>query len=221
MVPAKQNLIIKEQHRYSNIKAVLFDMDGTLTSSQDTIIKSYNIALDNKVKNVQSYFGPSIHDMAKKFKQEGYIDDAEKFVSKWISIYKELASNQKLIDINTVNTIKYLKEKYIVGVITSSDKECSDATLGNYKKLFNFVVNTYPEYKSKPDPEALKHILKEYRLDPKEVVYVGDSIFDIKFAKNAKTNSIGKIDKLYTKEELLKEKPDYIINKISDLEKYL
>ncbi|MBR6288746.1 MAG: HAD-IA family hydrolase, partial [Acholeplasmatales bacterium] len=66
----------------------------------------------------------------------------------------------------------------------------------------------------KPDPESI--LMAINTLESKNTLYVGDTLSDIKAAKGANVKSCGV---LYSAsiEELLEEKPDYVIKNMTQL----
>ena len=52
---------------------------------------------------------------------------------------------------------------------------------------------------------------------PEEVIKIGDTIADIKEGKNAGCKTVGVLSGADSKEQLLKGKPDIIINNVMDL----
>ena len=78
--------------------------------------------------------------------------------------------------------------------------------------------NNYPP---KPDITLLSLILNKYNLDIKNGYYVGDSIVDLETARNIKMKNIIVSYGYGDKEEILKAKPDYYIDKFSEILKIL
>ena len=111
-----------------------------------------------------------------------------------------------------------LKKDYNFAVFTSKDKSRTKIILKNYK-FFKYIVTSDDVIKGKPYPEGLIKILKKIKNKKKDTIYIGDSIYDYKAAKN-----IG-IKYLHAKwgyEKQLKKKLS--INEISsflEIEKYL
>ncbi|GAA5141513.1 HAD family hydrolase [Thalassotalea piscium] len=51
------------------------------------------------------------------------------------------------------------------------------------------LVLTREDHKAKPAPDALLHVAKLWEMSPKNILYVGDYLYDIQAAINAKTMS--------------------------------
>ncbi len=73
----------------------------------------------------------------------------------------------------------------------------------------------------KPSPEPLLVICKDLQVKPSETLMVGDTELDIQCGKNADSNTCGVLYGYRTKDQLEKEKPDYIISGLNELVKTL
>lgn len=95
---------------------------------------------------------------------------------------------------NTLPRVKALYHKgYLLGVATADGLA---STLDNLEALgirscFSFIGSDDGYFKGKPDPHMGREFCKKFRLDPKEVLYVGDSLTDMLFAENAGFHFIG------------------------------
>jgi len=202
---------------FKNIKMLVFDMDGTLASTTNTELNLF-VKLFGKNKNYyKNHFGPPtdkiIYDALNLKNKKESIDLAEKYHKEYIKILnKKIWINKKTID-----TIKLLRGYFILGIITSANTISMKKTLKENRKYFDFILCSEDYKKHKPQAESLLKIMKKYKIKNSEIIYIGDNINDIKFGKNAKTKTIGKIDVLYNKKDLEKYNPDKIIKNISEL----
>ncbi len=71
----------------------------------------------------------------------------------------------------------------------------------------------------KPSPEPLLFICKELKIDPTATLMVGDTELDIQCGKNAGSKTCGVLYGYRIKSQLEKEKPDYLISGLNELEK--
>lgn len=51
------------------------------------------------------------------------------------------------------------------------------------------ILLTREEHKAKPAPDALLHIASHWQIPPENLLYVGDYLYDLQAAQNAKTMS--------------------------------
>ena len=95
--------------------------------------------------------------------------------------------NLKKIKINKKNlqVLKKLKKNLKLAIFTSKDLKRTKIILSKYK-LFDYVITSDDIKKGKPHPNGLKKIIKFFKLNTKDAIYIGDSYYDYKCAKNAK-----------------------------------
>ncbi|MCK4429010.1 MAG: HAD-IIIA family hydrolase, partial [Candidatus Aenigmarchaeota archaeon] len=126
--------------------------------------------------------------------------------------------NKHLIVFKYVNKVlERLKEKKIkIGVATGNNRENMNYILSknNMESKIDFSVSDEDVKKGKPDPEMLLKILKSAKINPDEVLYVGDAFFDIETAKNAGVKSCAVLTGVLNKKEAEESKPDFIFDDI-------
>ena len=82
-----------------------------------------------------------------------------------------------------------LKDKLIpIGILTRNSKFVTNITLSKHNLKFDMTL-TRDCCKAKPDPEGLLQFSKAFKINPQEILYIGDYIFDIETAKNANAKS--------------------------------
>lgn len=211
------------------IKAVLFDMDGTLVISHPCHALAYKILskdLGIKIskKQISDYMKTpseiSFHQYKKDFKLK---QQAEWLVNKKRIIVRQCALGKKYFAPNAVKTIQELKQKGCkLGIVTSSGRKTVDIFLPKQiQKNFDAIISLEDVKHIKPSPEPMKKMLKKLKLKPSQAIMVGDSITDIISAKKAKIKAIGVTTGLSKKPELLKQKPLAVIKNLKELKKFL
>jgi HAD superfamily hydrolase (TIGR01509 family) len=103
---------------------------------------------------------------------------------------------------------------------TAATKEDALIMLKHFNLLSYFpVLVTYDDVKKiRPDPEAMYLTMEKLGIaDKSQCLYIGDSITDVKFAKNAGVKIACVTTGGQPREILVKEKPDYIINNLMEL----
>ena len=181
-------------------KAILFDMDGVLVDSLDAWWLSLNSSLEayNKQKIsrdefIKKYWGHDLYDNIKKmnlpleianFCNNVYGKNIDK-----IKIYKE-----------TKTTLEKLGD-YKKAIITNTPKDCALQILKkfNIDNFFDFVMTSDDVINAKPNPEIVLKACKHLKVEPKDVILVGDTDSDVKAGKKAGCIIVGiNIDSDYT-----------------------
>lgn len=200
-------------------KCIIFDFDGTLADSENSMLTVYNhlaqkhgyvtlakedisILKEKSIFDILSYLGITYKE-AFSLLREG-----KKIIKEYIH---EIKPFEKDVD-------KILSEVAghcdIVGVISSNTKKNIKFFLNKYNiKVFDFVITSSLFNKEK----KIKKIKRKYKLKSEEILYVGDEIRDVISSKNAGID-ICCVEWGYNAAEFLSEgKPNYSIKSLSEI----
>lgn len=209
------------------IKLCVFDLDGTLVNSLDDLAESTNYALrKNGFKTYEhskyKYFvGDGIKVLVKRVLGGNATPETEEAVLADFNLHYNLhyADNTKPYD-GCEKMLKKLSEKGINCAVLSNKPD-------NFVKII--VSKLYPDFKfswvqgkaegfpKKPDPTALKFILKSLKTDLEDTLYIGDSNVDIFTGKNAGVKTCGVTWGFRDRDELEAAVADYIIDKPEEI----
>jgi HAD superfamily hydrolase (TIGR01549 family) len=210
------------------IKHVCFDLDGTLVDSQDTILESTKAALDQlkiSYKIDEDIFtnmiGMHFVDIFEKLEID--VSDFEKFITIYKSLYFDfMDSSYPYPGVREI--LKYLNKHQIkVSLLTTKVQDQAEKIIDhfNLRSYFNYLMGRRDGLAHKPSPESLLHICKELKIGPMETLMVGDTELDIQCGKNAGSKTCGVLFGYRSKEQLEKEKPDFIISRLDELKNFL
>jgi len=178
----------------SKIKAVLFDLDGTLTDSMPAHFESWNFALKN-YGLVINYTELCLTEGADCYT---IVDDI--FRSK--NIHSDKQTAEKLCEIKTAHYVKgskpklfdqvenilnFLQTKKIpIALVTGSSLENIRHSLSNniFEK-FQVIVKAGDTEKGKPYPDPYAKALEQLNLEPQDALVVENAPYGIKAAKAA------------------------------------
>lgn len=171
-------------------------------------------------EKIFKFYGTPLKNMIKKFWPN---TNPKKFEE--ISLKKMKKLNIKSIK-GSKEVINKLSKKYKLGLLTSKRKVLMNLNLkqNNIKKnLFEFSYSKEDVKYHKPDPRVFSRIIKELKLKPKEILYIGDSIYDCIASQKAKINFVAVLTGHYSKKEFKKYKVENnnILKSIRDLPKWL
>ena len=199
-------------------KLIIFDLDGVLINS----LKNMEYALDNtnkklglnlKFNEYKKYIGLPFFEILKKM---GVKKDYSE-IKKYYKYFSQKKINKIRIYKSTIIELKKLQKKYKLAIFTSKDKS---RTLKIIKRMnfFSIVLSSEELQKGKPDPEGINKILKITECSKKNVVYIGDSLYDYIAAKRVKIKYLHATwgyDKHLTKNKVITK-----INRLSEIRKY-
>jgi phosphoglycolate phosphatase len=202
------------------LKVIIFDFDGTVADTFDTIVKIGNkLALEFGYKPALPEEIPSIKNLSSReiIRQSGVS------VLKLPFLLKRLKTelNNEICKLNPIDGIeealRELKNQgNKLGIITSNDKENVVAFLQkhNLDELFDFIYSGATIFgKSR----VIKRFIKQAKLSPQQVIYVGDETRDIEAAKRSQIKMIAVSWGFNSKEVLQKHHPNFLIDRPHEL----
>jgi HAD superfamily hydrolase (TIGR01549 family) len=134
------------------------------------------------------------------------------------TLYKEY-TDQCTLFAGVPELLRDLKSKYKVAIVTSGSRADTIELLEKFN-IYQYIdafISADDVENTKPDPEGINKILGELQTSPKEAVYVGDLVLDIKAGKNAGLKTIAVSTGLVPRKILEAEAPDKIIRHIAEI----
>ena len=179
---------------FDGIKAVIFDLDGTLVDSmwiwEDIDIEflgRYGIEHPENFQKVLN--GMSFTETAEYFKERFQIPDSvETIKSTWNAMAYDKYMNEVPLKEGVLEFIKALKNKGIkLGIASSNSIELVTAIIKRFDLEFYFdTINTSCEVpKGKPAPDIYLLTADNLKVQPKECLVFEDVIQGIQAGKNA------------------------------------
>ena len=200
------------------IKTGLFDMDGTLIDSSKAILSSVKeaaritglrIPTDTEIKEI-------IHLPSQlSFKVLYPAKDPAKFDSVFLSLMRSKFKPMIKEVPKAKVTLESIREKGIeIAIVTTKDRESAEETIRNFHFPYDVLLTAEDTARTRPDPEPLLKAIKLLKSTAAQTFYCGDTPQDIIQGRRAGVKTIGLTTGLYSKEELEKEKPDFVFDKI-------
>jgi N-acetyl-D-muramate 6-phosphate phosphatase len=206
-----------------NIKAVLFDLDGTLVDTAPDVISTINSMLiqDNLNTLPPEKLKPLVSDGAKALLELAYGYCEEKLINRFRECYFKNITDKSCLFEGSKELLCFLEKKDIkYGVVTNKPEKLSTEILKRikiYDRLSCLVCGDSLKEK-KPHPAPLLYAARILKVNPLGCCYVGDHKNDIIAAKAAGMFSIAATYGYINSESKLELwKADYYINKIFDL----
>ena len=116
-------------------------------------------------------------------------------------------------------TLKTLREKYMLGIITSGGRHSTDAFIKKFglEKLVQFVISSEDCSYIKPHPAPMLKIAEAAGVMPENCMLVGDTIFDILCAHRAGAYAVAVKSGFDSNVFLRAHKADIILETVNDL----
>ena len=206
---------------------LLFDLDGTLTDSEEGIVNAFKYTIDKlnlqerPVEELRKYIGPPLDETLRKhFGVYGSRND-EAFV-----YFKEYMKKGRFEN-KPYKGIRELLEKYSknnILALASSKNEDQAVDILKYFKLdyFDFIGAATDDNTRSKKSDVINYVLENLHVENRDNVYmIGDRFTDINGAKICGIKSIGVLWGFGSREELEKCNPDYIVESVEELDTLL
>lgn len=175
----------------SPISLFIFDFNGVLVNDIPYHVKAYKKALEEAGAHytgdeIYPRIGSKTDELIKKaLKDKGVDTDYRKITKRKVELLKKYTKGKNLLFPNTEKALKrLLKNNKKLALLTSSIKE----QIPDYFNLdfFEVAITASDDFKGKPDPEAIFHILEQTNTKKENSAYIGDFVKDMKTAKRPK-----------------------------------
>lgn len=202
------------------VKVILFDFDGTIADTYQAIAKITNQlstefgykALDQEelilIKNISS------REIVKRseisiFKLPFLVRRVRAELS------KEIAELQPIKGIAQV-LLKLKKQGYILGIVTSNNKENVNIFLAKNQldHLFSYIYSSTAIFGKH---RILNQVIREHNIVQSDIIYVGDETRDIRSARKSLISVVAVSWGFNAAEILQEHQPDYLVAEPSEL----
>jgi HAD superfamily hydrolase (TIGR01509 family) len=155
------------------IRAVIFDLDGTITQPY----------LDfNQIREeigLEPNGGPILEAMAQMTPSE------RQHAETILHFHEERAVAESKLNTGARETLTALRERRLpIGVLTRNRKDNAWAVAGKHGLHFDAVVGR-EDGPVKPDAFGVRHLCRQFHVEPAQTLVVGDYLFDLLCARAA------------------------------------
>ncbi|MBE7018458.1 MAG: HAD family hydrolase [Ruminococcaceae bacterium] len=185
------------------IKGAIFDLDGTLLATLESIAKAGNTMLKHfgyppvPVKQYGIFAGNGADKLVERaliYSGDTKLVHLEEAIRVYREIFGEYCSYQVKPYDGIVKMLDELVAKKIhLGVVTNKPHVSATRLMkeyfGNYP--FTHVIGQQTGLPQKPDPAGIFTLLSDWGIAPSECVYLGDSDVDMQTGNNAGCLTIG------------------------------
>lgn len=208
------------------IKAIIFDLDGTLLDTLDDLTDSLNVALKSygfptkTPQQVRTYIGNGMERLVfLAMNQPEDYSQVKKVFQAFKDAYATLYTNKSQPYPHVLETLTKLRELNLKMAVCSNKNDMYVWDLVNlhFPNLIDFAIGEKEGVTRKPDPSMVNLALAALKVKASDCLYVGDSIVDIKTARATAIPVVALTYGFNDKEDLIKENPDYLIDEFKPL----
>jgi HAD superfamily hydrolase (TIGR01549 family) len=166
-----------------NIKAVIFDLDGTLANTLPLCIRAFRESIEPLIhrrvsdEEIIATFGPSEEGTIKALAPDHY----EQGVANYLHFYEAYHGICPHPFAGIKELLKVLQERGIrIAMVTGKGKHSTAISLAQFGLLPFFEVLETGAAHGPRKPEGIENVLRQWKdLSKEEVIYVGDAPSDI------------------------------------------
>lgn len=200
----------------SKIKLLVFDFDGTIADTKKLYYNSIHKWLKKEKivfseKQFKKFFGLKVHDILAKLRIRG---DIKKITEK---INADVFKNINKIKVS--ESVEYIKELNADKIIASNTPTRYMGAILRKNGLLKYFMVVCGGDKFVHKEDFIKKYIKNKKLNRKNVFYIGDMVKDVEIARKAGCVCVAVSHNISwsSRKDLLKAKPDFILNSLKDL----
>lgn len=212
--------------RFPNVRLVVFDLDGTLVDAFEDITNAVNHALrrlhrpEMTVDEVKPHVGRGVRSLVASVLNsldDELIEDSQKAL---VEYYSHRAAEHARLYEGVAEVLEELHGRGMKLAVASNKPDGLTHTIVEelgVARFFDFISGESAAFPRKPAPDMLHHIMEQAGAERAETLVVGDSSFDIDFARAAGV-SVAVVTYGQTPEAELREfEPDAVMNTMTEL----
>lgn len=208
---------------------ILFDLDGTITDSQEGIknsveyaLKHFNIEVKDRA-DLNKYIGPPLRQSFMEF--AGLSEaDSHRAMTKYREYYGPKGIFENKVYDGIPELLKKLKtEGKKIILATSKPWIYAEIILEHFdlKKYFDFVAGSELNGVRTRKADVIAYAVERYKISVSDAVMVGDREHDISGAKENNIKTIGVLYGFGSRQELESAGADYIAENVENIYDYV
>ncbi len=213
------------------IRAVLFDLDGTLADSLADLATACDRTLEkfgyprHSREEYRMFVGNGIPKLMERALPAEYRtpEEVERALAVFLADYGVHYADQTTAYDGMPQLLDVLREKGIrIAVITNKAQEMAEKVVQRlYGDRFDLIFGKREVFLPKPDPAAAWEAMRVLSVSPQECLFVGDSAVDMKTAANCGATPIGVLWGYRDRAELINNGAQILLESPSQLLPFL
>jgi pyrophosphatase PpaX len=211
----------------TRISCIIFDLDGTLTQTNELIFATFNHVTEKYIgrkftpQEITGMFGPpeqiAIEKLVGKDRIDAALNDFYKFYE---ASHRQMAGMYDGIP----EVLEMLKKRgLILAIFTGKGKQSTLISLQmlGIKNLFDLIVTGNDVENHKPSADGIRRVMKQFGLQPDQVLMVGDAVADVKAAHEAGVKIAAVLWDSYGKEKVMTMNVDFMFHSVGEFSQWL
>ncbi len=232
MRPVASSLVSKRGWSTLTIKAVIFDLDGTIVdfnidfkaARAEVIHLLTQQNLPSSLLSVNESLFVTLKKVEKRMKENGkeeqeFVKLKEKVIAV-VESYEAKAARETNLILGILETLKTLRKmKLKIAIFTANGEKSTNHILRRFRlrQFFSATITRESVLAVKPDPVHLEAALKALKVRPEEAIVIGDSVRDMECARRLNVLAVGVTTGFSSIEELTRAGADYLASSSTDI----
>ncbi|MFA5634863.1 MAG: HAD family hydrolase [Anaerovoracaceae bacterium] len=205
---------------------VVFDLDGTILYTLEDLTDSLNVVLGQEnyglrsMEEVRSFIGEGYRMLLERALPSGTpAAEIDRCTELFQNAYFSNIANKTRPYEGILSLLKELKNLGIrVGVVSNKmDEATKEACRHYFQDYIDVAIGDSPLRNRKPAPDNVYEAIKQLGSQKQKTIFVGDSNVDIRTAKNAGLACVGVTWGYRSRDVLVREGADFIIDEPMEL----
>lgn len=213
----------------AGVKAVLFDIDGTLANTLDLLIEGLGDAyfqfsgVRPPADQIRATLGAPLATQMTMFGLDNSTASLAERVDYTLSRFRDLKGRAQLYEAAVAGFCDVIQAGYSVALVTSKSQTELDECLDQFPVLraSHSTVSASDVARPKPAPDAALLACERLRVSPNEAIYVGDAVFDVECARAANVRCVAVSYGAAARSDLESLSPDWLVETPAALRDWL
>lgn len=199
------------------IRCVLFDVDGTLIDTTDLIAAGLahavrlHVGVEPPRHELVSLIGRPLVEQMRVYGPESQVEEMSR---SFIEYYESNHHLEKPFR-GALEMLEALHRRgYITGIVTSKSRPEVESFLSRFpiQKHLDVVVSSSDAPRPKPHPDPVLKALELSGSDPKQTLFIGDSVYDMRAGRSAGVLIGAALWGPFGRDILAPESPDFLFS---------
>ena len=218
---------LRTTHQEPALKCIIFDMDGTLTQTNQLIYDSFNHIAKKYINKrlspieIVAFFGPPERAAVEHMIGPIHIDEAMK---EYYHFYQTRHNALASLYPGIKELLAFVKERgIIVGLFTGKGRRTTEISLQEFGigEYFDIVMTGDDVDHFKPSGDGIRKIMDRFSLGPDEVLMVGDAVADIRASRECGVRIAAVVWDSYGKETVMQTATDYLFHSVQEFRSWV
>ena len=207
-----------------NIKLVIFDWSGVISDDRKVVYEADMLVLRDFKKGELSFeeWSDNLALNGQEFlASQGLEENLDELTNLYEKKLNKVIKSGLIPRVypDAQDVLRYLKEKSLKIAVLSCHPSDNLKREANRYNLESFLDSVCAGSKNKT--RDLQNICREFGVKPEQSLFIGDMVKDIRIAKESGVNSAGICHGYHKKGRLINEKPDLLLERLSDLKNFI